>query len=293
MPAFAIPRSSDASQATSSLHCGPSQGEVKCMLRDTITFAEKEELWEATHAAQLRSPCTYYWRWLGSLTRDDVEMIVDSVMGFVICANAIFIGFSMDMTDTSVGWLAMDSSFSACFLLELGTKICLKGFWQQYCTGAYGNILDACLVLVDVLQLVLTLSGVGDVGVDLPSASLFRLLRLLKLARVLCILRTDVFSDLLSMIQGMLGGMTTLAWSMVLFLLSIYIISLLFREAFGRGSDETVNPFFDSVPRSMFTTFRCSFGDCSTHGGTPLLEHINSEFGTPATLVMSLSPAWL
>lgn len=146
-----------------------------------------------------------------------------------------------------------------------------------------GNILDACLVAIDALQLILTLTT--QEASDLPSASLFRLLRLLKLARVLCVLRTDAFSDLLSMIQGMMGGMSTLIWSMILFFLTIYMVSLVFREAFGRGNVETVNPFFDSVPRSMITTFRCSFGDCSTNGGTPLFEHIHNTYGGFATLV--------
>merc|ERR1719217_1448433 len=76
--------------------------------------------------------------------------------------------------------------------------------------------------------------------------------------------------------------MTTLVWSIVLFILIVYVVALLFREFFGRqsGKDYTnIYPFFQTVPRSMFTVFRCSFGDCSTIGGTPIFEFVTEEYG--------------
>lgn len=270
-------------QTSRTVTSGPTDVEVKDMLRETIEFAEEEEARERQLEEERKDLASYYTNWLKTFTKHDVETGLDSVMGFVICANAIFIGLSMDQSEKSGGWLAADIAFSAAFLLELVSKVCLKGFRGQYCSGSRGNILDACLVLIDVAQLILT-SSIDD-SADLPSASLFRLLRLLKLARVLSVLRTDAFRDLLTMIQGMLGGLSTLLWSMVLFFLTIYMVSLVFRELFGRGSAESVNPFFDSVPRSILTTFRCSFGDCSTSGGTPLFEHIHTEFGGLASIL--------
>jgi hypothetical protein len=75
----------------------------------------------------------------------------------------------------------------------------------------------------------------------------------------------------------MLGGMKTLAWAIVLFLLVVYVASLVFRELFGFGQVEAVTIYFETVPRAMFTTFRCSFGDCTTDGGTPIFEDTYSE----------------
>jgi len=97
-------------------------------------------------------------------------------------------------------------------------------------------------------------------------------------------LRNEVFKDLLSMIQAMLGGMATLVWSMVLFFLMVYVLALIFREMLGRRQTDNVYEFFDSVPRSMFTTFRCSFGDCSTAGGAPIFEFINKDYGWPVSV---------
>lgn len=66
-------------------------------------------------------------------------------------------------------------------------------------------------------------------------ASLFRLFRILKLARILRLLESEIFSDLLAMIHGMSGGMSRLMWSMAFFVLLLYVVSLMFRELFGRG----------------------------------------------------------
>merc|ERR1719471_1704922 len=84
------------------------------------------------------------------------------------------------------------------------------------------------------------------------------------------------------MIQGMMGGLSTLCWSLLLFVLFIYVVALVFREIFGPDKNEEQNDisntdakwYFRNVLRSMFTVFRCSFGDCSTAGGTPIFESV-------------------
>merc|ERR1719330_211531 len=87
----------------------------------------------------------------------------------------------------------------------------------------------------------------------------------------------------------MLGGVQTLVWSMVLFLLMVYVLALIFRELLGRKADHVeVFQLFNSVPRSMFTTFRCSFGDCSTVGGAPLFEQVQLDYGGAHSLFYSL-----
>merc|ERR1719487_2407787 len=66
---------------------------------------------------------------------------------------------------------------------------------------------------------------------------------------------------------------------MVLFFCTIYIFALIFREALGRVEEPVVTEMFDSVPRSIFTVFRCSFGDCSGPGGVPIFEHVQIHYG--------------
>eukprot|EP00928_Gymnodinium_smaydae_P032047 TRINITY_DN23324_c0_g1_i1.p1 TRINITY_DN23324_c0_g1~~TRINITY_DN23324_c0_g1_i1.p1 ORF type:complete len:566 (+),score=93.12 TRINITY_DN23324_c0_g1_i1:69-1766(+) len=207
-----------------------------------------------------------------------MDLFIDSAMGLLITLNAIVIGISMDSDDGSALWMTIDTTFSFFFCAELAVKIWLHGVCGHFCGPLrFSNTFDAALIVIDMLQLILRLSGSTVEGA--PSASLFRMVRLFKLARVLRLLRSPVFKDLLSMMQGMIGGMPTLVWSMLLFFITVYVVSLLFREFFGRRYVVDVYEHFGSVPRSMFTTFRCSFGDCSTSSGTPIFEAIYDEYG--------------
>merc|ERR1712032_1263377 len=75
------------------------------------------------------------------------------------------------------------------------------------------------------------------------------------------------------------------------FVCFIYVVALTFRAGFGPPPTETEEDtssrayYFANVPRAMLTTFRCSFGDCSTQGGTPIFEFATSEGGPSGTLL--------
>jgi hypothetical protein len=88
-----------------------------------------------------------------------------------------------------------------------------------------------------------------------------------------------MFKDLLSMVQGLASGALTLFWAICVFLLMIYFMALVSRELLGNDEAEQVYDYFNSVPRSMFTIFRCSFGDCSSRTGVPIPEYIEREYG--------------
>eukprot|EP00931_Biecheleriopsis_adriatica_P006233 TRINITY_DN107670_c0_g1_i1.p1 TRINITY_DN107670_c0_g1~~TRINITY_DN107670_c0_g1_i1.p1 ORF type:complete len:623 (+),score=98.27 TRINITY_DN107670_c0_g1_i1:43-1911(+) len=224
------------------------------------------------------------------LAGDFADMTLDTIMAVVISINAIFIGVAMDYKTQHVGWILADIAFSAAFIAELSFKLYLHGVRKHFCTAqnAVVNCLDFLLIAIDFAQLLLELVGVSEMLGNAPSASLFRVVRLLKITRVLRLIKTDVFKDLLDMIQGIIGGLSTLMWSMVFFVVIVYVAALLFRETIGRVVSAPVHVWFDSVARSMFSTFRCSFGDCSTGSGTPIFEHVQEELGWIYSLVYCL-----
>jgi len=225
-----------------------------------------------------------------------IEMAFDSFIGVAILANAIFIGLSMDAEDPGgTSWLIVEWAFAILFWIELCIKLCLHGWRKQYCGNeACSNIFDAVLIGADTLQLFIIVFF-KEQGEQLNStgfsASLFRVVRLLRLTRILRLLQSHVFRDLVTMIYGMMGGLATLAWSVVLFVIFIYVVALIFRDSLGpsttRVPDERIERYFANVPRSMFTIFRCSFGDCSTGGGTPIFEHVTEVHGYFWSLVYS------
>jgi len=216
------------------------------------------------------------------------DLTFESFIGLVILVNAVFIGVSMDAKDPQATPLfVLEWIFAILFWAELIVKLCAHGWRDTYCgRDACSNIFDVTLIGADTLQL-LTLSFFREQGEKLNSsgisASLFRVVRLFRLARILRLLQSSVFKDLLTMIHGMMGGLAALGWAVVLFIIFIYVVALLFRESLGpnptRVSDERIGPYFQTVPRAMFTIFRCSFGDCSTSGGTPLFEHVIEVYG--------------
>eukprot|EP00434_Breviolum_minutum_P033088 symbB.v1.2.029274.t1/scaffold3185.1/size61754/1 len=196
------------------------------------------------------------------ISTDQMEMTVDSIMAAIIFLNAIFIGVASDLSDDGLGWLIVDATFSALFIVELTFKICTHGLRLFTGPGFFMNWVDFFLITADVVQLILRIAYPGGESTDNgPPASVFRTVRLVKIARVLRIANMEVFKDLLQMMQGMMGGMSTLFWAMIFFLLIVYVAALLFRELLGRRDVHNVREWFDSVPRSMFSTFRCSFGD--------------------------------
>eukprot|EP00929_Paragymnodinium_shiwhaense_P099466 TRINITY_DN6111_c0_g3_i1.p1 TRINITY_DN6111_c0_g3~~TRINITY_DN6111_c0_g3_i1.p1 ORF type:complete len:523 (-),score=118.79 TRINITY_DN6111_c0_g3_i1:67-1635(-) len=237
---------------------------------------------EALHDRESTAPPPITQR-LFMMSRQQVEMTLDTLIGMVIVLNAVFIGFSLDAgAEFKSTVLTMDIFFSATFILELVLKLYMNGVAGQFCGQERAmNLFDATLILIDLLQLGLQVafpSATSDLN-DLPSASLFRVVRLARLVRILRLLRHPVLQTLLMMMHGMIGGLPTLGWALVLFVMAVYIVALLCREFLGREPHDNVYEYFNDVPRAMVTTFRCSFGECSSIDGTPIFEHVNANYG--------------
>eukprot|EP00929_Paragymnodinium_shiwhaense_P005554 TRINITY_DN10770_c0_g5_i1.p1 TRINITY_DN10770_c0_g5~~TRINITY_DN10770_c0_g5_i1.p1 ORF type:complete len:753 (-),score=146.10 TRINITY_DN10770_c0_g5_i1:332-2590(-) len=220
---------------------------------------------------------------LRTLSKYDVELTVDSVIGVLIVLNALFIGVSMDAPASHQHIIVgIDVFFSIAFIFELCLKLAVNGFQKHFLSeNRWMNTFDAALIFMDLVQLALqalytdTASSVAD----LPSASIFRVVRLVRLVRILRLLRHPALQTLLMMLHGMVGGLPALGWALILFVSSVYIVALMLREFLGRTDHDRIYEYFHSVPRSMVTTFRCSFGDCETIAGTPIFEHVDSVYG--------------
>merc|ERR1712025_1149166 len=96
----------------------------------------------------------------------------------------------------------VDCAFCAIYSLELIFKILMLGVCGHFCGSTpVKSIFDACLVFLDLVQLVTS---------ALPESSsvrgfkIFKLMRLAKLLRILRFLQSSITEDLLSMIQGLI-----------------------------------------------------------------------------------------
>merc|ERR1712061_429437 len=87
------------------------------------------------------------------------------------------------------------------------------------------------------------------------------------------------------MVSGIVGGMSTLFTALSFFVLIVYSCCL-FSRVFVAGSSEfLLADLFQSVASSFLTVFRCTLGDCSTAGGTPMAVHVHKDYGFVAGLL--------
>jgi Ca2+-binding EF-hand superfamily protein len=214
-----------------------------------------------------------------NMSARDKDTAMDSIMAVVICLNAVVIGISIDYEYDAFFYI--DLFFTCLFLIELvlrWTVIGVKGYFAEW-----QNWIDFSLIIADVMQLVVSKFMNSSLFDETPPAALFRLCRLLRLIRLLRIIRLKHCEDLVAMISGMVGGMTTLMWSLLLFLLFTYVTALLFREFYGRHvyvvEGEDISFYFASVPRSMLTVFRYFFGDFELNKAS-FFEGIQEAHGT-------------
>jgi len=202
-------------------------------------------------------------------------VVFDVVSVLVIIANALVMGFSTDVSPTSSGWDVAELGFFAYYTVEYVIKLRLQGcsgyyFGEEAAWNWFGN---ACLV-VSFIELLVTY--IADPTQDGQGGfMLMRMLRLARLARLVRLMRFRMFRELKLMVLGLFSGLRALCWAIVLLMFIIYTIGVLMRLV----SDVEE---FGSMPRSMFTLFRCFGPDgCAAYDGTPLPERLRLELGMP------------
>jgi len=166
--------------------------------------------------------------------------------------------------------------FVAFFLAEVSLKVYIVGPTHFFCGPFHlSNWYDTLFVLLESSYLLLQLAGAQVLTIS----GVFRLLRLGRITRVLCLLRFQGLQSLLALLQGMIGGVETLAWSLVLYLVVLYTMALCLRESLGEQDNLDMKIYFSSTHRSVYTMLRCSFGDCTDMDGKPIFEHVFRQEG--------------
>lgn len=214
-------------------------------------------------------------------------MMLDSALAVLVILNTITIGVSADMSARHPFlWVVIDAIFASLFLIELLFKLWLTGVTEYFCGSEWRwGFFEAGLVVSAVLEVVLAMGRLdapdSQEGDSNSKLSLLRMVRLIRITRVLRLVRLDLFSELMVMIKGTLGGIRTLGWSIVLISLPLYIVALLLRETLGEFQEKGQGAEqFASVPTSFFTVFRCVVaGECTEAAGRPIFLSVTSTYG--------------
>lgn len=200
---------------------------------------------------------------------------LDTVMGIIIFVNIAQIGLSSEYRRDWPGWLGVNIIFAMSYLGEMMVKMALYGAKAHFCGKSWGwAVFDILMAFQVMLEVYLTLSHANRFRL-----SLFRIVRLCRLTRIIRLVRLPLFRDLVMMIDGIIGGSRTLAWSLVLLLTPLYAVAICLRETLGEETDMQHGREFRTLGSSMFTMFRCILGDCNDEKGQPIFVHIVNEDG--------------
>ena len=179
---------------------------------------------------------------------------------FAICVAGINVGIQTypDM-DTDPFIIFLDWAILIVFTLEIAFKIAMEGFAPiRYLIGPdwKWNVFDATIIILSYpIPIFIQIFG----GNSIALLRLIRLARLGKLIKRLPALRT--------IIQGLLGGMSSIKYVIVLLILVFYLYGVLGFYLFS-GND----PFhFGSLPMAMLTMFRVS---CLDNWGDIMFQNI-------------------
>eukprot|EP00930_Biecheleria_cincta_P068585 TRINITY_DN5614_c0_g1_i2.p1 TRINITY_DN5614_c0_g1~~TRINITY_DN5614_c0_g1_i2.p1 ORF type:complete len:583 (+),score=82.26 TRINITY_DN5614_c0_g1_i2:61-1749(+) len=217
---------------------------------------------------------------------------LDAAMVFILLANVIIIGLSMDndVQGQWSAWKSFDLAFSVIFFADMVFRMCLHGF-SNYLFGPdrTANMLDAFLVALDIVQLILELVIANSPVENVQALSLFRIVRLMRLTRAVRLVKSTLFADLLAMLHGIKHGAVPLLWAVCVFIGTVYLGALFCRELLGPSqvTEEfgDVASYFSSVPRSSMTVFRCTFGDCTSVDGKPIFEQVYRTLGPVSAVI--------
>jgi len=259
--------------------------------------AHKSRCLEKVPSSESLSPPTRSWsvaKIVSNIKESSARTNLEVVMGFVIVVNAIIVGLSSEWKRDWFGWAIIDAAFAAIFTLELLLKWCQIGIRKFFFgEGWMTNSLDFILVVLALVEVAVWLVGFYTETDTASSAFVFsamRVIRLLRIARIFRMARLPMFQELLMMLEGARGGIRALLWSQVLVALFLYVVALVFREMVGSDHVPGASPYFDTLPESFFTSFRCLIAnDCTDAMGRPIFLTIAESYGWHVAFIYCLA----
>ena len=195
-------------------------------------------------------------------------LMLDVIPAFVIIINSAVAGISADFEPTSFAWTVLETLFALFFIGEILVKVKVFGL-KGYFMGAdwYWSWFDLLCVILALIEMAITYHSLAaGQNAEMGAMSSLKMLKLARLGRIIRLLKFKIFQELKLMIQGVFTGLRVLFWAVVLLFGMVYLLGVVSRTLFNE------EPEFRTVPRAMFTSFRCFTDGCSTYEGAPLQD---------------------
>ncbi|CAE7393669.1 rlmN, partial [Symbiodinium sp. CCMP2456] len=212
-------------------------------------------------------------------------LLLEPFVALLIVANGVMTGVQTELEDWE-GWLYFELVFATALLLEILLRISYVGCKAFWCgPDMFWNWFDMSLLLTGMIDLGLQIAR--DQNTDIFAASLLRLCRLVRLVRIVKIFRLKFMSELRLMVKGLVAGIRTLLLAFSLLFAVIYVISGFTFMMIGNNAvtaEFHLGPFFETLPLTMFTAFRCFIGECIDDLGQPIPSLLARAYGLPFIL---------
>lgn len=183
----------------------------------------------------------------------------------VIAINALWIGLDAECNDATYDgeltgcpfkpedkrfWFMGEQTFCAFFTFEWAVRFmafkqkisALRDNWFKF---------DSALVFMMVAEtwmMPVILGGNSDAMSDF---ALLRMMRLLRLTRMVRLMRS--VPELLTLLKGMSIAARSVAYTLLLLLIIMYIFGIIFKSQLEEASDDKLRKNFGGIPRSMWT----------------------------------------
>jgi len=216
----------------------------------------------------------------------------EAIMGILIVLNTVSVGLSTEWRRDWSGWVVVDFIFAAIFTVELTVKWRRQGTKEFFSSEVWmANTLDFVLVVLAWAEIVVVMADTSTEsdksGFSLSAVRSFRLLRI---ARIFRMARLPMFTELIMMLDGALGGFRALLWSQMLIALFLYIVALILRELVGTEILVDDALYFQTLPSAFFTSFRCLVAsDCTDSSGRPIFVELTKAYGWHTGAIYSIA----
>eukprot|EP00403_Amphidinium_massartii_P006383 CAMPEP_0178383472 /NCGR_PEP_ID=MMETSP0689_2-20121128/7019_1 /TAXON_ID=160604 /ORGANISM="Amphidinium massartii, Strain CS-259" /LENGTH=892 /DNA_ID=CAMNT_0020003693 /DNA_START=47 /DNA_END=2722 /DNA_ORIENTATION=- len=212
---------------------------------------------------------------------------MEPVMSVVIILNCAAIGWQANEfqdEEKSAKWFWVHLAFTILFLIELILKLYNRGTrWFMRGPDRYWNGFDSLLVSLGFMDVLVTTLWEWRRGTAI--FSVLRIVRLTRLGRLFLVFKMKQMKELSLMLLGVIAGMRTLLWAIILLFTTVFILGVFATLTLGgKPPPEMETDFYASVPISMFTVFRCLMNDCIDERGRPVVYMYAQEFGVAFVL---------
>mmetsp|Transcript_51960 Transcript_51960/g.134394 ORF Transcript_51960/g.134394 Transcript_51960/m.134394 type:complete len:535 (+) Transcript_51960:44-1648(+) len=185
----------------------------------------------------------------------------DVTMSILIIFNTIVIGLEVDFANPAsreVWWVLLEALFCIVFLVEVFFKIyyhsCKWIIWDVW------NVITFVVAMITLFAFIASFSSMGMGSIRM--ISLIRVAGLVRLTRL--IRRYKALEELRLVVQGLVESFQTIAWTVILATVFIYICAVLLTKQIGHNTDTygtyrklsggwDHEEYFGTVGRSMYT----------------------------------------